>query len=171
MKTKLIAGLFAALMSAFLAASAHAQTSARFLNISTRAFVGTGDNVAIAGFITGPGSGQKRVLIRVVGPGIEGPPYNVPGVLKAPMLSLYNSNGLLLRTNTSWDHNPTSDGPLNSKAAATVGAFPLAPNSNDCAITVFLFPNSAYTVIASGVNGATGVALLEVYELPDNFTP
>ena len=36
-------------------------------NISTRAFVQTGDNVMIGGFIV-QGTGPKRVIIRAIGP-------------------------------------------------------------------------------------------------------
>ena len=50
-------------------------------------------------------------------------------------------------------------------AAKGVGAFGFAPGSGDCALLVTLLPGS-YTVQVSGVNNTTGVALVEVYEVP-----
>jgi len=46
-----------------------------------------------------------------------------------------------------------------------VGAFPLPANSADSAILVTLPPGN-YSAQVAGANGATGVALVEVYEVP-----
>ena len=46
-----------------------------------------------------------------------------------------------------------------------VGAFPLADGSRDSALLVTLMPG-AYTIQVAGANGATGIALVEVYEVP-----
>jgi hypothetical protein len=46
-----------------------------------------------------------------------------------------------------------------------VGAFALVPGTEDAAILITL-PPGAYTVKIEGKNGATGVALLEIYEVP-----
>lgn len=46
-----------------------------------------------------------------------------------------------------------------------VGAFPLAADSRDAALLVTLEPGN-YTVQVAGVGGTTGVALIEVYEMP-----
>ena len=51
-------------------------------------------------------------------------------------------------------------------AFATVGAFPLeADGSRDAAVAVEL-PPGTYTATVSGKNNTTGVALVEIYELP-----
>ena len=39
-------------------------------NISTRAFVSTGDNIVIAGFILGNGGGDDRIIVRGIGPSL-----------------------------------------------------------------------------------------------------
>jgi hypothetical protein len=44
-----------------------------------------------------------------------------------------------------------------------VGAFPLRSGSKDAALIVTLQPG-AYTVQVTSVSGATGVALIEVYD-------
>ncbi|HEU0080726.1 MAG TPA: hypothetical protein VFQ72_01720 [Candidatus Paceibacterota bacterium] len=168
MKTiaKMLFGLSAALFLALFSSTASAQTtSARLVNIATRGPIAANDPM-IAGFVTGPGTSQKRVLIRVVGPSLAAAPFNISGAIKAPKLELMAGPNVL-RTNTGWESS--GDGPLNAKAAAACGAFPLQAGSADCVLTVSLFPNSAYTVVASGLNGSTGTALIEVYEVPDSF--
>jgi hypothetical protein len=50
-------------------------------------------------------------------------------------------------------------------AFASVGAFALTPGSRDAALVVTL-PPGAYTAQVSGVGASTGIALVEVYELP-----
>ena len=39
----------------------------KLANISTRAFVSTGDNIVIAGFILGRNTGNDRVILRGIG--------------------------------------------------------------------------------------------------------
>src|SRR5205807_9846125 len=61
-------------------------------NISTRAFVSTGSNIMIAGFILGNGSGMDNVIVRGIGPSLP-----VPNKLADPFLELRNSSGTLVR--------------------------------------------------------------------------
>ena len=60
-------------------------------NISTRAFVQTGDNVMIGGFIV-QGTGPKRVIIRAIGPELATPPYNIPNALINPTSELHKQH-------------------------------------------------------------------------------
>ncbi len=59
-------------------------------DISTRAFVQTGDNVMIGGFIV-QGTGTKRVIIRAIGPELG--QYGVPNPLADPTLELHDGTG------------------------------------------------------------------------------
>ena len=68
-------------------------------NISTRAFVQTGDNVMIGGFIV-QGTEPKRVIIRAIGPELT--QYNVPNALANPTLELHNGTGALIASNDNW---------------------------------------------------------------------
>src|SRR4029077_19900162 len=61
-------------------------------NISTRAFVQTGDNVMIGGFMV-QGTEQKRVIVRAIGPELT--QYGVPNVLAVPTLELHASGALI----------------------------------------------------------------------------
>ena len=132
---------------------------ARLVNISTRAQVGTGANVMIPGFVIG-GSGTETLLIRADGPALTG--FGIQGVLASPSLSLTAQSGAVLATNTGWGTN--TDSAQIASAAASLGAFPLANGSDDCAVLMTLQPG-AYTVQISGVANTTGVALAEVYEV------
>jgi hypothetical protein len=133
----------------------------RLVNISARAQVGTGSNVEIAGFVMSglPGT-TKQVLIRAIGPGLA--QFSVPGVLAQPTLTVYDSNSNVVATNTGWNTN--SNAVQIAAVAANVGAFALQPNSADSALLLNLAPG-AYTAEVSAVNGATGVNLVEVYEV------
>jgi sugar lactone lactonase YvrE len=129
----------------------------KLLNISTRASAGTAENTLIAGFVV-PAGVTKRVLIRGVGPGLTS--FGVAGALAQPSLSL-TSGGTTIAQNTNWATSP--DSAVISAASLQVGAFGLA--TNDSAMVVTLVPGN-YTAQVVGVGGATGVALIEVYELP-----
>ena len=43
---------------------------AKLANISTRAFVSTGDDIVIAGFVLGNNSGVDRIVVRGIGPSL-----------------------------------------------------------------------------------------------------
>ena len=129
----------------------------RLINVSARALSGTGADVLIAGFvITGPGA--KTVLIRAIGPTLA--VFGVPGVLADPKLELFNVAGVKTQENDNWGGTTAL-----SAAFRAVGAFGLDGASRDAALLATL-PPGAYTAQVSGVAGGTGVALVEVYEVP-----
>ena len=133
----------------------------RLINISTRAQVGTGGTIIIAGFVVS-GSGTEQLLVRGDGPSLI--QFSVTGALAQPGLSVINqSSGSTIASNTAWG---TSANPSQiTSIGATVGAFSLTSGSADSAVVVNL-PAGAYTAQVSGVNSTTGVALAEVYEVP-----
>jgi len=132
-------------------------------NISTRAFVQTGDNVTIGGFIV-QGTGPKRVIIRAIGPELGAPPYNIPNPLANPRLELHNAAGTLIGSNDDWQHTIIG-GVITSSQVADIQSSGHAPaNPFESAIIADLPPGN-YTAIVRGVNDTTGVALVEVYDL------
>lgn len=137
-------------------------SSPRLVNVSARVRVGTGGNILIAGFIVG-GSTSATVLIRASGPALA--PFGVSGVLPDPQLQLYQSNGdgtsTLLDSNNGWGGSAQI-----ATEAAGVGAFSwgVAPTA-DSALLVTL-PPGIYTAQVSGANSDTGIALVEVYQVP-----
>ncbi|HZZ21010.1 MAG TPA: Ig-like domain-containing protein, partial [Opitutaceae bacterium] len=132
----------------------------RLTNVSTRGQVGTGANVLIGGFSIN-GTAPKRLLIRGAGPTLGS--LSVSGALSAAHLQLMDTSGNLIRENYSWGTG--NDPGLVSLAATSTGAFAFASGSADAAILAVL-PPGTYTAILSGAGGATGVGLVEVYEVP-----
>jgi hypothetical protein len=145
--------------------------SARLINISARCQVGTGFNILVAGLGIS-GNTSERVLLRGVGPGLTSV-FGLPGTMTNPQLSLYDSTGTLIASNTGWSSPPTpgtsSVVAVLQQASATVmqnvGAFPLVAGSTDAAMLVTLPPGD-YTAQLAGVGGTTGIGLVEVYEAP-----
>ena len=135
-------------------------SSPEIINISTRAFVGPGSSVEIGGFVIS-GSQPAKVLVRAVGPTLS--EFGVAGILAQPSLSIMDSSGKTIATNTGWATN--SNAAAIAAETATVGAFALPSGSTDCALLVTLSPG-AYTALVSGVSGTSGVALVEVYQAP-----
>jgi len=131
----------------------------RVMNISTRGFVGAGGDVQIAGLSIN-GSVPKRVLIRGVGPGLSR--FGVTGVLADPHLRLFNAAGQSFATNDDWAAAPNAADI--QAVAAQVRAFSLAADGKDAVLLVSLAPG-IYTVHLSGVDGGTGVGLIEVYDV------
>lgn len=130
----------------------------RIVNISTRTTAGTGDQVAIVGFVI-TGLESKPVLIRAVGPALRA--LGVTTALAAPRLDL-RSGSTVLATNTGWDTSGRTAEIAN--AAARSGAFPLATGSADSVILTTLAPGS-YTAVISASDNRAGVGLVEVYDL------
>ena len=122
------------------------------VNISTRGFVQTGDDVMIGGFIIG-GTNTRHLAIRAIGPSLAA--AGVTNPLLDPVLELHDQNGVLMETNDNWKENQ-----------AEVEATGLAPGDDrESVIVTTLSPNS-YTAIVRGANGTTGVALVEAYDIP-----
>jgi hypothetical protein len=128
--------------------------SATLANISTRAFVSTGDDIVIAGFILGNQNGNDRIVVRGIGPSLTA--FGVPGALANPTLELRDNNGALLIANNDWQDNPAQ--------AAELTAAGLAPtNPLDSGIAATL-PPGPYTALLAGSNNETGVGVVEVYD-------
>jgi hypothetical protein len=124
-------------------------------NISTRAFVSTGADIVIAGFVLGNGTMSNNVIVRGIGPSLAGAGVSTP--LANPTLELRNDNGMLIRADNDWEDDPAQ--------AGLIMAAGLAPtNSLESAIAATLAPGQ-YTALLSGVNNDTGNGLVEVYDL------
>jgi hypothetical protein len=135
-------------------------TATRVVNLSARAYVGPGADIGIAGFAVRGGQ-SGRYLIRGIGPTLAA--FGVDGTLAAPVLTLTTAAGTPVAANTGWS---TAPNPAEIAAATTeVGAFPLAAAAADAALVVTLAPGN-YTAQLAGAGGTSGIALLEVYELP-----
>jgi hypothetical protein len=137
--------------------AAPASISDRLLNISTRLPVRTGDDVLIGGLIA-TGTGTKKVIIRAIGPSLGA--FGVQGFLPDPVLELHDSGGAIIASNDDWQTSPQ---------AAEIQATGIAPsNSLEAANIADLNPNQNYTAVVRGKGAATGIAIVEAYDLaPD----
>jgi N-acetylneuraminic acid mutarotase len=127
------------------------------LNISTRVDAETGDNVLIGGFIITGVDMPKKVMVRAIGPSLS-----LTGTLTDPVLELYDSSGGVLATNDDWVDSLDKQEIIDTTIPPT--------DDKESAIIASLSPVSApgtgqYTAIVHGKGSATGVALVEVYDL------
>ncbi len=136
-------------------------TSVILGNISTRAFVQTGDNVMIGGFIV-QGSGTKRVIIRAIGPELG--QFGVPDPLQDPTLELHDGTGNLIASNDNWQ-TTIIGGIITQDQVQDIINSGRAPGDPRESAIIGDLPAGNYTAIVRGVNGTTGVALVEVYDL------
>jgi hypothetical protein len=118
-------------------------------NISTRGHVDIGNDVMIGGVILSGYSPQK-VLIRAIAPSLA-----MPAKLLDPALELYDQNGTLVQSNDNWRTDQETE-----IIATTIPP----PHAAESAIVRTLTP-APYTAVVRGVNGTTGIALVEVYAL------
>lgn len=132
-----------------------ATTGSGLSNLSTRGYVGRDADMLIAGIVVADGE-HKRLLIRAVGPSLS--TFGVTGTLADPVLQVLRGSEVIAE-NDNWA--ATSETVSASDAA---GAFALPQGSRDAAVIVTLSAGT-YTAQVSGRAGATGVALVEVYEL------
>jgi len=125
-------------------------TDSIFANISTRGFVGTGDNAMIGGLIVGGnGGGVNVVIARSLGPSLSN--AGVQHALQDPMIELRDQNGVLIDSNDNWK----------DRQQALIERENLAPADDRESALLDVLPAGAYTAIVRGKNGTTGVALVE----------
>ncbi|QYM77961.1 hypothetical protein K0B96_11625 [Horticoccus luteus] len=134
-----------------------AASTTHLVNISARTQVGSGQNILIAGFVVG-GNAPQTLLLRGVGPTLAG--FGVTGTLADPQLELFR-DGTSIAHNDNWGGTPAL-----KNAFALVGAFPFGSDSSQDAALLVTLPPGVYSAQVSGVAGATGVALVEIFLLP-----
>ena len=126
---------------------------ANLANLSTRGFVGTGDNVLIGGLVIAEGDNPIMVL-RAIGPSLA--TAGVANPLNDPVLELFDASGTLIARNDNW-----KDGqPIAAKATLLNPA-----DDRESTIVISLRPGS-YTAIVRGKGNTTGVALVEAFRIP-----
>jgi hypothetical protein len=149
-----------------LAVNAPAPSPSRLLNLSTRGFAQSGDNVLIPGFVI-DGTASKRLLIRAVGPTLGQSPFNLADALPDPTMTLKRLNTSAtppayvdVASNDDWSTN--SNAADITSTAAQLFAFELK-DAKESALLVDLAPGQ-YTAVASDKNGANGVGIVELYD-------
>jgi hypothetical protein len=131
----------------------------RLGSLATRGQTGAGGDVLIAGVgITG--TAPKQMLIRAAGPALAN--FGVSGALTRPVLTLFDSAGTPIASNTGWNQAPNEADVRSASIAA--GAFAFPENSADAAMLIRLLPGT-YTAQVAGMGGATGTTLIETYDM------
>jgi formylglycine-generating enzyme required for sulfatase activity len=130
----------------------------RLINVSALRRVDAGENLTV-GFVV-VGAASKQVLVRAVGPTLGGAPFNLGGVMPDPRLDLFSGQNLIA-SNDDWGGSSAL-----VAAFGRVGAFALSSAGRDAALVTTL-PAGNYTAQVSGVDGASGFTLVEVYEVPE----
>lgn len=124
-------------------------------NISTRGTIGEGENVPIGGFIV-TGTDAKKVVVRAIGPSLA--PFGVANALQDPILELHDASGSVTASNDNW----------RDSQATQIQAAGLAPSDDrEAALMATLSPGS-YTAVMRGLNGTTGVGVVELYDIDPN---
>lgn len=125
---------------------------AKIVNLSTRRFVLTGDNVMIGGLII-TGNEPSQLVLRGIGPSLS--QFGVPNVLADPLLELHDGNGSLIVANNNWRD-------MQEVALRDTG---LAPDNDlESAIFISVTPGN-YTAILKSADDGTGNGIIEVYKI------
>ena len=120
--------------------------SAKLANISTRAFISTGDNIVIAGFILGNNSGNDRIIVRGIGPSLT--PLGSAERADQSNAGIARQQWRAPDGNNDWQDDPAQ--------AAELTAAGLAPtNALESGIAATL-PPGLYTALLAGLNNGIG---------------
>jgi hypothetical protein len=138
-------------------------TSLPYISVLARTGNGSNSvgNAAQTGSFVVSGARPKTMLIRGVGPTLAN--LGIANGVANPILTLIDSTGTTLKTNSNWGADPVIKADLVAAAAAS-GAFPLLDGSLDAALLVTLDPGTYSINLKS--SGGPGLALLEIIQVP-----
>ncbi len=148
-----------ALLEFYDATATPASTAARFVNLSSRARVETGEGVIVVGFVVA-GEGTATLLLRGIGPSLQ--QFGVTGFLRDPAIDLYAGN-VRVASNDNWRTGDQSEIANLEAARQAVAAFELR-SANDASMLVTL-PAGSYTLQVRGAANESGIALAEIHEI------
>ena len=128
--------------------------NSQIVNLSTRAYVDTGNDVLIAGVIVGATNATgMRAIVRGIGPTLGN--FGIQYALQDPTLELYDGNGTLLASNNDWQDTQ----------GAEIQGTGVAPTDSRESAIVRYFSAGNYTAILRGLNNTVGVGVVDVYKL------
>ncbi|MFL6590441.1 MAG: hypothetical protein ACJ8M4_09735, partial [Chthoniobacterales bacterium] len=125
--------------------------NSRLANLSTRGLVESGNDVLIGGIITS--KGLTKVVVRAIGPSLSS--FGITNPLMDPTLELYDGSGNSVATNDDWQSSQQAD----------IEESTLAPNDPRESTIFTALPPGNYTAVVRGKNGATGIAVVEAYNV------
>jgi sugar lactone lactonase YvrE len=145
------------------------QTTKRLVNIASRAYGSTGNNVTIGGFVIS-GNASKRVLVRAVGPSLTSQGIGAAEVLLDPMIEVHDAihGNVIIASNDNW--GDASNAAEITSTAVTIGASALLASDTKSAAALLPLPPGVYSFVIKGKNDTSGVVLLEVFDA-DSASP
>lgn len=136
--------------------------AARIVNISARSVIGAGDSALVTTVLVSD-CNSKQLLSRGTGPGLAA--FAQSGMLPDPQLTLVTIAGQPIAFNAGWDSGV--DGAQLPQVFQSVGAFPFARGSADCAALTAV-NRGAYILALTSPTGREGLGLVELFELDGN---
>lgn len=135
-----------------------ADDGARLVNLSARAFAGTGDQTLIVGFVVDGAdrSAGLPLLLRAVGPSLRA--LGVASAMADPATVLF-IGGTPAATNSEWRGTPQL-----TELGTRVGAYPLSAVSADAAMHRVLPPRPYTMHVQSSLPDHSGIVLAECYD-------
>ena len=125
------------------------------VNLSTRLRVETGENVGIAGFIL-TGSAPKNIAVRAIGPSLSVGGQPVEGRMSNPRVAVFDGTGAAIAENDDW---------MTGARRQELSDRGLAPADTRESAEVLTLQPGAYTAVMQGVNGESGIGLIELYDI------
>ncbi len=139
----------------------NSESEGNFVNISTRAYVTDGNGIMIGGIVV-EGTNPMLVLVQGVGSELGEDPFGMGDALLDTEIALYQGDNEIA-SNDDWDSEATAASDIGDAQVVT-GSFVLESGGKSSAILMELDPG-AYTVLLNGKDGASGVGLVEVYNV------
>ncbi len=113
--------------------------------------------------------GSESLLIRATGPALAAAPFNIPGTMVDPTLTVVKQAGsVTIATNAGWGANASAV----TAADSAVGAFALGNTASLDSAVVTQLPVSGggYTATVASKTNGSGYALTEVYDATPSGT-
>lgn len=139
---------------------APAAAGARLANISSRAYCGSGDRVAIGGFVVS-GGGSQQVLVRAIGPTLTSQQLDAAEILADPLIELHGQGNAVIALNDDWLSG--GDTVALAAASARVGAIPLIATDRTSSALLVRLPKGVYSFVVRARPGTAGIVVAEVY--------
>lgn len=128
----------------------------QLLNVSGRVLVETNDKIGIGGFIITGTSGTKKIIARAIGPSMKSGGVPVSGRMDDPVLELHAEDGHTIRSNNNWREDGQEQIIIQSG---------LAPEDDRESAIIAPLPAGNYTAQIAGNANASGIGLIEIYDL------
>ncbi len=142
--------------------SVDASATGQLVNLSSRAFAGSGVRQLVPGFVA---SGPVKLLVRAIGPTLA--EFGVNNVIEDPYIRVTSLDNHVFETNDNWWESTSGESEQLSQISAAnleTGAFPLGTHSQDAAL-IYEYEGGARTTGVTNATGESGTALIELYAM------